>query len=325
MSAPGEDWRPTASLAALRLRAALLARTRAYFAERGVLEVETPLVARAGITERHLRSIEARVAGTDGVYHLQTSPEHAMKRLLAAGAGDIYQICKAMRDGEIGRHHNPEFTIVEWYRLGFDDAALMQDVEDLLATLLGRETLGAVERIGYHALFHRELAVDPEASPLAELAAIATARLGAVPEEVRRDRELCLDLLMGAVLGPRLGAERLVFVHDYPANQAALARVKPGSPAVAARFEAYLGGLELCNGFHELTDPVEQEARFERDRAERGRRGLPVPDTDRRLLAALRSGLPDCAGVALGLDRVLLIAAGAGSLDEVLSFPVHRA
>ena len=319
------DWRPSASLAAIRLRAQLLARTRQFFAARQVLEVETPLLGRAGVTDVNLQSISARVAGIAPPLYLQTSPEYAMKRLLAAGAPDIYQICKAFRDGERGRHHNPEFTIVEWYRLGFDAAALMQEVEDLLCELLGRARIGAAQRISYNALLERELGLHPLHSPVTELARVAEARLGPLPEGVAQDRDLCLDLLMGAVLGPTLGQGQLLFVHGYPASQAALARLNPAEPATAERFEAYLGGLELCNGFHELTDPVEQRARFARDGAGRLARGLPPAPIDNRLLGALAAGLPDCAGVALGFDRVLLLAADAKALGDVLSFPIERA
>lgn len=321
----GADWRPTAPLPALLLRAELLARTRAFFAQRGVLEVETPLLGRSSVTDVHLQSIAARVSGSAHDWFLQTSPEYAMKRLLCAGAPDIYQICKAFRDGERGRHHNPEFTIVEWYRRGFDAHALIDEVASLLEALLGTARTGAVERIAYSALIERELGVHPLHSPLADLAGVARARLGEVPDAVTGDRDACLDLLMGAVLGPALGADHLVVVHGYPASQAALARLDPGAPGTAARFEAYLGGLELCNGFHELTDPVEQGLRFEQDRRRRAQGGAPAVDADARLLAALRCGLPDCAGVALGFDRVLMLAAGARSLDEVLSFPLERA
>ncbi len=319
------EWRPTASLAALRLRAQLLASTRQFFAARQVLEVETPLLGHAGVTDVNLQSIAARVAGFTEPCYLQTSPEYAMKRLLAAGAPDVYQICKAFRDGERGRHHNPEFTIVEWYRLGFDAAALMREVEDLLATLLGSARLGTVEHISYCVLIERELAVHPLHSPVSELARVAQARVGPLPAGIAQDRDLCLDLLMGAVLGPALGRDHLLFVHDYPASQAALARLNEAQPTTAARFEAYLGGLELCNGFHELTDPIEQRARFARDRDARAARGLPAAPIDARLLAALGAGLPDCAGVALGFDRVLMLAANAGALSEVLSFPIERA
>ena len=318
MSAPGAG----ARLAALGARAALLARCREFFAARGVLEVETPILAQATVTDVHLASLETRIAGRPSPYYLQTSPEYAMKRLLAAGSPDLYQICKVFRDGESGRLHNPEFTMLEWYRRGFDHVALMDEVEALLTTLLAGRLLLAPERLSYREAFERVLGVDPHAAPLPQLAALAAEQAGATG--LGDDRDTVLDLLMGALVGPALGRDRLTFVDAYPASQAALARLLPGTPPVAARFEAYFGGLELCNGFHELADAAEQRRRFEADRAERARRGLPLPPIDERLLAVLRA-LPDCAGVAVGLDRVLMLASGCSTIAEVLTFAVDEA
>lgn len=326
---PAVRWRPTASLDRLRARAELLARARAYFAAEGVLEVETPLLGRASVTDVQLASIETRVGGQSGSFYLQTSPEYAMKRLLCAGAPDIYQIGRAFRDAERGRHHNPEFTLIEWYRHGFDATRLMADVERLLAALLGRDRLGTVERIDYGALIERETGLNPHTAATVALEAVARDRVGAVALGPDTDRDTWLDLLMGAVIGPSLGADHLVFVHGYPASQAALARLVPGRtpglPPVAARFEAYLAGMELCNGFDELADPAEQRARFAADAATRAARGLPPREPDERLLAALASGLPRCAGVALGFDRVLMLATGAAAIEEVIAFPIEHA
>jgi len=308
---------------ALVARARLLERCRHFFAERGVLEVETPTLAQATVTDLHLASLATHIAGRPGPYYLQTSPEYAMKRLLAAGSGDIYQICKVFRDDESGRHHNPEFTMLEWYRLGFDHRELMDEVEALLDSLLGSVLRAPAEYLTYRDAFQRVLGVDPHGAAVAELEALAVARLGA--RGLDGERDTVLELLMGALVGPALGAGRLTFVHEYPASQAALARCLPGTPAVAARFEAYVGGLELCNGFHELADAAEQRRRFEADRALRAARGLPLPPVDERLLAALARGLPDCAGVALGLDRVLMLALGRDTLAGVLAFPIADA
>ncbi len=319
------SWRPTASLEALKQRAQCLARVRHFFAQRGVLEVETPLLGRSGVTDLHVSSITARLAQHPGPYYLQTSPEYAMKRLLAAGAPDIYQICKAFRDEPGGRHHNPEFTLVEWYRHGFDMHALMDEVEALLTDILGRENLGVVERISYQALLQRELNIDPLTISTPALAQIAQAHLGPLPAGVGAERDSCLDLLMAALLGPQLGRDHLLFVHSYPASQAALARLSPHDARTAARFEAYLGGIELCNGFYELTDPGEQKVRFQQDQKAREHAGLPALGMDGRLLAALEHGLPECAGVALGFDRVLMLACGAVALPDVLSFPIECA
>jgi elongation factor P--(R)-beta-lysine ligase len=323
MSAPRAEFRPGASLAVLRARAALLAGCREFFAARGVLEVETPLLAQVTVTDVHLASLETRLAGRPRPYYLQTSPEYAMKRLLAAGAPDIYQICKAFRDGESGALHNPEFTLLEWYRRGLDHRALMDEVEALLGRLLGERLALPAERLRYRDAFRRALGVDPLEAPLATLAALARERAGA--SDLGPDRDVHLDLLMGAVVGPALGRRRITFVDEYPASQAALARLLPGAPPVAARFEAYVEGLELCNGFHELADPAEQRRRFDADRALRAARGLPLPPLDERLLAALAAGLPDVAGVAVGLDRVLMLATGCRAIGEVLTFAVDEA
>ncbi len=314
---------PGASLALLGARAAMLARCREFFAARGVLEVETPILAQATVTDLHMRSLESRIAGRPRPYYLQTSPEYAMKRLLAAGSPDIYQICKVFRDGESGRLHNPEFTMLEWYRRGFDHIRLMDEVEALLGGLLAGRLGQPPERISYREAFLRVLGVDPLAASLAELGALAARRAGA--SGLGDHRDTVLDLLMGTLVGPALGRDRLTLVYAYPASQAALARLLPGTPPVAARFEAYVEGLELCNGFHELTDAAEQRRRFEADLALRGARGLPQPPVDERLLAALEAGLPDCAGVAVGLDRVLMLATGCSSIAEVLTFTVDEA
>ena len=304
-------------------RAAMLAECRAFFAVRGVLEVETPLLSQGAVTDVHLASLDTQIAGLAPRYYLQTSPEYAMKRLLAAGAGDCYQICKVFRDGETGRYHNPEFSMLEWYRLGFDHHALMTEVESLLVPLLGPDYARPAQRLSYQAVFEQALGIDPYTVALAELRTLALTRAQAdLPDA---DRDTLLDVLMGVVIGPTLGRDRLTFVYDYPATQAALARVLPGLPPRAARFEAYARGLELCNGFHELADAAEQRRRFEADHRARLERGWPLPPIDERFLAALAVGLPDCAGVAVGLDRVLMIATGATSIDEVLAFTIAEA
>ena len=320
----GADWRPAASLDALRLRARLAGRTRAFFAARGVLEVETPLLAAAATPEPHLASLA--VAG-DPPRYLQTSPELHMKRLLAAGSGPIYQLGRAFRDGEAGRRHNPEFTLLEWYRPGLDEHGLLEEVEALLRELLPAERLGPppAPRASYGELFRRHLGVDPHRATAAELdRAIAAAALSG-PDFAPDDRDGRLHLLMALAVEPRLPAG-LVFVHGFPAGQASLARVRETAEGpVAARFEAFVDRVELANGFHELADPVEQRRRFEGDLAARRAAGFPAPPLDERFLAALEAGLPDCAGVALGFDRLVMLAAGADSLDAVLAFPADRA
>lgn len=337
MSSAGADWRPLASREMLRRRAELLARTRGFFAARGVLEVDTPLMVNAPVSDVHIHSatVHLRPLGAPPLY-LHTSPEHAMKRLLAAGSGDIYQICHVVRGFEQGRLHNPEFTLVEWYRIGFSLEELMSEVEALLRALLGESAAQwGSERLSYRGAFERELGLDPFSASRAQLVAAAEQAGYHVPAAAAdrdgadrgggEDRDELLELLMGSSVGPRLGHGALTFVNGYPASQAALARLDPADPGSARRFELYCAGLELANGFHELASSGEQRARFVGDNEQRRRRGLPVAPPDERLLAALAAGLPDCAGVALGFDRVLMLAAGVRHIDEVLPFPTARA
>jgi lysyl-tRNA synthetase class 2 len=344
MSAAQQDWRPSATRERLLERAALLRRAREFFAGRGLLEVDTPLLVNAPVSDVHIHAAAVQLApgcpavGDAGAHaatlYLHTSPEYAMKRLLAAGSGDIWQICHVVRGLECGRLHNPEFTLIEWYRVGFSLAQLMDEVEALVRTLLGAAAAGrAGERLSYRDAFVRELGLDPltastaaltqAAAPLALSAAPASAAAAAQSPAAERDQ--WLELLMGALIGPRLGAGAFTFIHSYPATQAALARLDPGDARVAQRFELYCDGIELANGFHELADAQEQRARFVRDNGERRRRGLNVAAPDERLLAALAAGLPDCCGVALGFDRLLMVAAGATSIEQVLAFPTARA
>jgi len=324
-------WRPSADLATLRLRAELLARIRTFFAARGVLEVETPALSAAAITEPNLASFSTVYSGPGARYgqrlYLHTSPEFPMKRLLAAGSGCIYQIARVFRDGEAGRRHNPEFTLLEWYRVGFDHHRLMDEVAELATELLaGRLALAEPERLSYRELFQRHLDLNPHQAGVAELAACAGARGVPIPPGMPADdADPWLDLLLTHGIEPRLGAGRLTFVYDYPASQAALARLRPDDPLVGERFEVYLNGVELANGFHELGDAGEQRRRFEAENAARRSLGLPVMPVDENLLAALEAGLPDCAGVALGFDRLAMLAAGKTALAEVLAFPVERA
>jgi lysyl-tRNA synthetase class 2 len=332
-----QDWRPTAAREMLELRAALLARTRSFFAARGVLEVDTPLVVNAPVTDVHIHSARVTLeldappmtmgssasSSTQREFFLHTSPEYAMKRLLAAGAGDIYQICHVVRALERGRLHNAEFTLVEWYRLGYSLDALMGEVDALVREQLGPAAASRrTRRVSYREAFLETLALDPFTASLAELA-VAARRTGFTGPPA--DRDDLLEVLMGTVIGPRLGRNGLTFVHGYPASQAALAQLDPEDPRAAQRFELYCDGVELANGFHELASPREQRSRFERDREERRRLGLTDTALDERLLAALEAGLPDCSGVALGFDRTLMLAGGATHIDAVLPFPIERA
>jgi lysyl-tRNA synthetase class 2 len=323
MTDDDRNWRPTAGLEALRLRARLLDTVRAHFSATGALEVETPVLVGAAVTDVHLESLEVRRSDGSLVGFLQTSPEYSMKRLLSAGAPDMFQIAHVFREGERGRNHNPEFTMVEWYRLGIDHHALMRDVEALLRAMLEpRRTVGPTRTLTYAEAFRSALGCDPLGSETAQIAASLRRHGLDVPESLKSDRDGLLDLGMATAVAPGFDAGAITFVHDFPASQAALARVRG---PVASRFEAFWGGLELANGFHELGDATEQEGRFTADNAEREQRGQPRRVADRHLLAALAAGLPPCAGVALGFDRVAMIAAGASCIDDVIAFPIERA
>ncbi len=289
-----------------------------------MLEVETPLLVSAPVTDVHIHSARAELEPGAPPGFLHTSPEYAMKRLLACGFGDIFQICRVVRAAERSRLHNPEFTLIEWYRLGFSLEQLMSEVEALVRELLGPGSPRTCERITYRDAFLHELQLDPLTAGLGELAHAAQgAGYRAAGGAASRDE--LLDFLMAACIGPKLGRGSLTFVHRYPASQAALARLDASDSRVALRFELYCEGIELANGFRELTAAGEQRSRFERDLGARRARGLPELPIDERLLAALEAGLPDCAGVALGFDRTIMIATGARHIDEVLAFPTERA
>lgn len=319
-------WPPTATLDALQKRAQILAHIRQFFAERQVLEVDTPTMASAGVTDVHLHNFTTRFVGPghgDGLaLYLQTSPEFHMKRLLAAGYGAIYQLAKAYRNEEAGRLHNPEFTMLEWYRPGFDHLQLMDEMADLLQRVLA---VAAPSRMTYQQAFMDTLQVCPLTASLDEL---RSAGLGLGADDllaIEDHRDTLLQLLFAVGVEPRIGQQVPCFVYDFPASQAALARINPQDPRVAERFEVYFKGIELANGFHELTDADEQRRRFEQDNQERAARGLKERPIDEYLLAALNHGLPQCAGVALGVDRLVMLALGAKSLEDVIAFPVTRA
>ena len=292
-------------------------RARAFFDARGLLEVETPMLSTAAPTDLNVHSIAA------GDRWLQTSPEFPMKRLLAAGIGDCWQLCRVFRAGEAGRLHNPEFTLLEWYRVGWDDAALMDEVEALVHALLdGFRALDVGERVTYAQAFHRATGVAHAAADVDRCAVIARDCGLAAPDGLTLAQ--WHDLILGAVAMPTLGCGGPCFVTDFPAEQAALARLR-GMPPVAARFELVIDGVEIANGYHELCDPVEQAHRFNADNAARVAAGLPVMPQDTRLLAALDHGLPDCAGVAVGFDRLVMLALGADHIQDVIAFPTDRA
>ena len=301
--------------AVLAARAGLLTQVREFFQQRGVLEVETPLLGAGTITDPNITPMAC------GERWLQTSPEYAMKRLLAAGSGPIYQVCKAFRHGEAGTRHNPEFTLLEWYRPHFTLAELMQEVATLVSEILHRESW---ERCSYQQLFQDYLQLDPFTEDSASLEAFARERLELSFEPDHRD--VWLDLLLSHLIEPQLASRGLLFVYDYPPSQAALARLRrDGEHVVAERFELYVDGVELANGYCELTDAAEQAARFARDNELLTQAGSAPRAVDERLLQALEQGLPACSGVALGLDRLLMVLTEAASLADVMSFDWDRA
>ncbi|MCI0749955.1 MAG: EF-P lysine aminoacylase GenX [Nevskiales bacterium] len=321
----GQNWRPTASLETLRARAQLLSRLRTFFAERGVLEVDTPALSHHATVNRHIESFfvssPSPVSRLPSPIFLHTSPEFAMKRLLAAGSGPIFQLCHVFRAGESGRWHNPEFLMLEWYRPGWDYHRLMDEVESLLAATGGPPVC---ERLTYREAFQREAGFDPFTSPLSRLQEGLQAPEPISTDEAT-DRDFWLDLWMSQVVGPRLGLSAPCLLYDFPASQAALARIRTGNPPVAERFELFWKGIELANGFHELTDAAEQAARFEQDLDWRRSRSRPTPPADAHLLAALRAGMPDGAGVALGVDRLLALLLGLPAVAQAMSFAGGRA
>lgn len=311
-------WLPTASLTVLKRRSRLLRHIRQFFETRSVMEVDTPHWSRFGVTDVHLENLRT----TDGGF-LLTSPEYPMKRLLAAGLGDIFQLGHVFRRDESGPRHNLEFTMLEWYRVGWDDERLMDEVAELCRSVADEPGLVA-ETVSYQTVFERSGLPDPHRAELSSLRACVEARLNAQAGDWSRDE--CLDALMAMVVEPELPRDRLVFVTRYPASQAALARHEVvDGVTVGRRFELYWRGMELANGYWELTDPKEQARRFEADRARRRELGLAEPEVDPNLLAAMEAGLPECAGVALGVDRLLMIALGVSDISEVLPFDASRA
>jgi lysyl-tRNA synthetase class 2 len=320
---------PSASRDAMRLRAWVNRLIREFFHARGVLEVETPVMSRAGNTDPNIASFSLEFSGrTDGAPRtrwLRTSPEFALKRLLAAGVGDCYELGRVFRDGEAGGRHNPEFTMLEWYRVGWDHLRLVGETAELIRaalSLVGRDATLRV--VGYRDLYRDALGIDPF---VADDDTLRTALGGVRIDPAGLVRDDWLDLLMTHRLQPAFGADVLLAVVGYPGSQCALAQVREGEDgvAVAERFELYLGNVELANGYHELLDPAEQGARFARDGAVRHERGVEAPAVDARLLDALAAGMPACAGVALGVDRLLMGMLRTTRIADVLAFDFARA
>lgn len=324
MLQPSDTWQPSADLATLQQRAAMLRHIREFFHARNVLEVDTPVLARYGVTDPHLSNLTTVLTGDDHRWALQTSPEYAMKRLLAAGSGSIYQLSKVFRDDEQSPRHNPEFTLLEWYRVGFSAAQLMLELEQLLQLLLDAP---AAQYMTYQQAFERHLDMDPLAADCHRALQRALQEYPSLAELAQRESDVdaLQQLAMACVIEPALDPAIPTFITRYPASQAALARLAPDDDRVAERFELFYRGLELANGYHELTDANLQHQRFITDQQQRRQLQRPDALSDPRLIAALAHGLPDCSGVAVGFDRLLMLRCHKQHIQQVLPFAIDRA
>lgn len=313
------DWQPSASIENLKKRAALMEGIRLFFKDRGYLEVETPQLSAFGITDVYLSNIKAYFRAKP--YYLHTSPEYHMKRLLAAGSGPIFQLARVFRDDELGRWHNPEFTMLEWYQLGINHHQLMDEMDAFLQQILKTE---AMLRKTYQDVFLDYCGLDPFKASISQFKSLLNNKnLGNVLAPNEEDRDQYLFLIMSHLIEPALASlKQPVAIYDFPLSQAALAKVNGD---VAERFEIYFRGIELANGFHELTDAKLQKKRFQEDLAKRKALGLDEPAIDNHFLKALEKGLPSCSGVALGIDRLVALALNKASISDILSFDFSRA
>jgi lysyl-tRNA synthetase class 2 len=316
-----KNWQPAATLEVIRQRADLLNSIRDFMQERSILEVETPVLSHAAVTDPHIHSLSTVCRPQDKPHneklYLHTSPEFCMKRLLAAGSGPIYQITKVFRDQESGSRHQPEFTILEWYRPGFDYTELMSEIDNLLQGL----GLEKSQRQSYRDTFWQETSLDPHTTGIDALHTLA---VQSGWERGSDDHAELLDFVFSMKVIPQLGMKSPLFIYDYPVCQAALATIKECEPPVAERFELFISGMEIANGFNELCNAGEQRSRFDRDLTQRAQTGKPAVPVDELFITALDHGLPACAGVAVGLDRLLMALTGSTKIDDVLTFPRNR-
>ncbi len=314
-------WQPLSSVASASRRSAMLKRARAFFEERNILEVDTPILSRFAVSDPHIESIEVTLQlDPDKSWFLQTSPEYCMKRLLSAGYPDIYEICKVFRDAEAGRYHQPEFTMVEWYRLDFGLNDIVQDTLEFITTLVDAKRFDTAPMLLSHAEAFAEFAgIDSSTADIETLAAAAAAD-DQLKQSLGDRRDDWLDLILAEKISSKFPTDRLTALCHYPASQAALSRICPDDASVADRFEVFAGDLELANGYVELVDAKEQSSRFEADQSARKLAGRPQRPIDRALIAALASGLPACAGVSVGFDRVHMLNEGTGDIRQALSF-----
>lgn len=320
------NWQPSATIQALKSRASLLNQIRQFFETKQVLEVETQLLASAPVTDPHLTNFETQfdspLSPEQQTLYLQTSPEYAMKRLLAAGSGCIYQICKAFRNEEAGRFHNPEFTMLEWYRVGFDHWQLMDEVNELMQTVLGCDK---AQQISYQKAFIDHLDIDPLSASIDMIKEVCNDKGFANITSSEDNKDTLLQLLFSHCIEPVFAQDSPCLVYHFPASQSALAKISESDPRVAERFELYYKGIELANGFNELSDANEQARRFASDNQQRTSLGKQQVPIDQSFLSALQSGLPACAGVALGLDRLLMLKNQCDKISQVIAFDIERA
>ncbi|QGM81501.1 elongation factor P--(R)-beta-lysine ligase [Otariodibacter oris] len=318
------NWKPTASIPTLLKRSKIISDIRKFFTERGLLEVDTPTMSEFSVTDVHLSAFSTQFLSPfeskAKTLHLITSPEYHMKRLLASGSGAIFQLCHVFRNEEAGKNHNPEFTMLEWYRPHFDMYRLINEVDDLLQYILDCEP---AESFSYQFVFQNYVGLDPLSATKSQL--VAKAQEHGLQCDDNDHRDVLLQFLFTKVVEPNIGLERPTAIYHFPASQAALAQVSAEDPRMAERFEFYYKGIELANGFHELSDAKEQFRRFEQDNVYRQQIGLPPQELDSRFLAALKSGIPNCSGVAVGVDRLIMIALGAERIEEVMAFGIESA
>ena len=323
-------WQPTLTWKNAQKRAQILQKIRQFFAERQVVEVETAALSQGTVTDVYLDAFTCKynfladsAVDQSAALYLQTSPEFHMKRLLASGYGCIFQIAKAFRHEESGRNHNPEFTMLEWYRIGFDQFGLMDEVAELLQVVLGgNKALFSC----YQDIFIQTVAVDPLTASFDELVEVLNKYDKSADWLIEmQDADLLLQFIFTEIIEPTIGIDQPQFIYDFPIAQASLAKRSIDDPRVAQRFECYFKGIELVNGFNELTDADEQQVRFEEDNAKRAAQGLPVKPIDENFIAALKHGLPQCSGVALGIDRLIMLVLNITNISEVQSFSIERA
>ena len=319
------NWKPVANIDAAHRRAAILKKIRAFFEKRNILEIDTPIMSYSNVTDPNIECISvAPLAGDDHQYHLHSSPELNMKRLLAGGFPDIYQICKVFRDNEYSSRHQPEFTIIEWYRKNYDLTKIMNETIEFIEMIIKTSrTISNPNFLSYHEIFFQTLGVNPLSTTTKKLAKIANENLN-LSTSLNMDRDQWLDLLMVNCITPKIPSDRLTIIYHYPASQAVLAKICRKNNKVAERFEVFFGSLELANGYAELTNFKEQQRRFKSDQLTRKSRELTSKTPDIKYAAAMKSGLPECSGVAVGLDRLMMIDLKVSDINSTQHFPLEN-